>query len=357
MLGLFMLCMGGAPKINTDDGPLIEGGGVEFDSMEVNDQDFLSLLDEAGDETSLANEGSTTDSEGTDDDIFAELFATENSDNSASMDNSESGDDGMNEILRLLEMEDDSESGTTEEGLFDDAQYTEDTYGNSDNTEEEPLSTNETGNQPTEEINNLNGEVGQLETLLDEKTTEMENLQIAINEFDQKIADMESKVYGGTSNSQSSNIQPAGYYETSSGEESGSEEYYSEQTNNISAGEFGSAYNYGFELFQGHQYQEAIAQFRQLLEMNSRHSLSDNCQYWIGECQYAQGNYYQAVVEFTKVSAFDSPDKQDDAQLMLGLAFMKLGETSEARSELDWLVSCYASSEYINRAHQYLGQL
>jgi len=109
-------------------------------------------------------------------------------------------------------------------------------------------------------------------------------------------------------------------------------------------------------LFQNHQYDQAIDAFFQLLQQDPRHSLADNCQYWLGECRFAQGKYYHAVAEFNKVFAYDVPDKQDDAQLMLGLAYLKLGEMSSARTEFDWLVSCYASSEYVNTAHRYLGQ-
>ena len=42
---------------------------------------------------------------------------------------------------------------------------------------------------------------------------------------------------------------------------------------------------------------------------------------------------------------------------MMGVAFLRLGETKQAQSELDLLVSTFASSEYITRAHRYLRQL
>jgi TolA-binding protein len=93
------------------------------------------------------------------------------------------------------------------------------------------------------------------------------------------------------------------------------------------------------------------------VEKNSKNALADNCQYWIGESRFAQGKFYQAIAEFTKVFAFEDGDKQDDAQLMLGMAFMKLGDINSARVEFDWLVSCYSSSEYGKQAGAYLGQL
>jgi len=118
-----------------------------------------------------------------------------------------------------------------------------------------------------------------------------------------------------------------------------------------------TVYKEARRFFLEHRYRQAANHFRQLLQVNQRHSLADNCQYWIGECYFAQGNYYQAIAEFTKVGAYDAADKKDDAQIMLGLAFMKLGDVQHAQSELDWLVSAFASSEYVSRAYRYLRQL
>ena len=72
-LGLFLLCMGGSPRVNLEDEPLIEGGGVEFDSVGVSDDEFLSLLNDASDEISLTED--TPQETSSDDDIFAELFS------------------------------------------------------------------------------------------------------------------------------------------------------------------------------------------------------------------------------------------------------------------------------------------
>jgi hypothetical protein len=57
------------------------------------------------------------------------------------------------------------------------------------------------------------------------------------------------------------------------------------------------------------------------------------------------------------VAAFDAADKKDDAQIMLGLAFMRLGESQHAQTELNWLVNAFASSEYVSRAYRFLRQL
>jgi len=126
---------------------------------------------------------------------------------------------------------------------------------------------------------------------------------------------------------------------------------------NDAAVNFKIAYREAQQLFHQHRYSQAANRFYQLLQLNQRHPLADNCQYWIGECYFAQGKYYQAIAEFTKVAAYDAADKKDDAQIMIGLAFMKLGQVQHAQSELDWLVSAFASSEYVSTAYRYLRQL
>lgn len=344
ILGLFMLCMSRAPKITFDE-PLIEGGGVEYDSVGVQDQDFLSLLNEANDEKTLMED--TEQSTSSDDDFLSLL--NENDLNSNSNDQSfESGDEGMEEILRLLELDDDTGSEklnkTEETDWLQELEAIE-----SNGTSSQP---GETSSSEKESIDQLSKEVEKLEEVLSNKTTQVESLQVAINQYDQRIGDTQQQSFSGRDRT---SIRTVSHYEATSTEPS-SYDNYSGSSDNYISGDFEESYNTALEMFQNHQYQQAIDGFFRLLLQNLRHPLADNCQYWIGECRYAQGKYYQAVVEFNKVFVYDAPDKQDDAQLMLGLTFMKMGELNSARSELDWLVSCYSSSEYVNTAHRYLGQ-
>ncbi len=344
ILGLFMLCMSRAPKITFDE-PLIEGGGVEYDSVGVQDQDFLSLLNEADDEKTLTE--NTEQSASMDDDFLSLL--NENDLNSNSNDQSfENGDEGMEEILRLLELDDDT--GSENQNKTEETDWLQELVA---------IESNETSSQPggtssseNEAIDQLSKEVEKLEEVLSNKSTQVESLQIAINQYDQRISDYQQQSSYGKDRTP---IRTVSHYEATSTEPPTYDNYSGSSDNYISS-DFKESYNTALEMFQNHQYQQAIDGFFRLLQQNSRNPLADNCQYWIGECRYAQGKYYQAVVEFNKVFVYDEPDKQDDAQLMLGLTFMKMGELNSARSELDWLVACYSSSEYVNTAHRYLGQ-
>ena len=90
--------------------------------------------------------------------------------------------------------------------------------------------------------------------------------------------------------------------------------------------------------------------------MNNRHSLSDNCQYWIGESYYALGNYQQAITAFQNVFTFSNSNKDDDAQLKLGICYIRLNDEEQAKREFEKLVNNYPTSEYVNIAKRYIAQ-
>lgn len=121
--------------------------------------------------------------------------------------------------------------------------------------------------------------------------------------------------------------------------------------------EFGMYYQDALDDYYTRRYDSAIKKFRDLLRRNDQHSLADNCQYWIGESYYAKGDFYQAVAEFQKVYAFHNSNKQDDAQLMIGIAFMKAGEKELALHELSMLVNFSLNKESVKKAEKYLRKL
>jgi len=121
--------------------------------------------------------------------------------------------------------------------------------------------------------------------------------------------------------------------------------------------EFSRDYKEALSVFQDRQYQTALTEFQRLLQSDANNSLSDNCQYWVGECYYGMMNYNQAIVEFNKVFAFTDSNKSDDAQLKLGLCYIQLGDKAQARSELERVLTGYPKSEYTAKAKNYLNKL
>ena len=92
---------------------------------------------------------------------------------------------------------------------------------------------------------------------------------------------------------------------------------------------------------------------RSLLSQNPGHSYSDNAQYWIAESYYGKKDFNKAILEFQKVFAYNETDKHDDAQLMIGLAYLKMGQRQRAHSAFGEFLQTYRTSEYAHIARRY----
>ncbi|MBN2030725.1 tetratricopeptide repeat protein [bacterium] len=125
----------------------------------------------------------------------------------------------------------------------------------------------------------------------------------------------------------------------------------------LQATTFTDRYNIALKEYNSRNYREAIQQFEDLLTVNSRHTLSDNCQYWIGECYYGLGQYQQAIVSFEKVFSFSNSNKDADAQLKLGLCYARLNDNERAIREFQKLIDNYPTSEYVSQANRYISEL
>ncbi len=125
----------------------------------------------------------------------------------------------------------------------------------------------------------------------------------------------------------------------------------------VSNSEYAASYQDALNDIYARRFNEGIAKFRQLLKFQDTDKLADNCQYWIGEAHYAQGNYEASIAEFEKVFAFDDNNKIDDAQFMIGLAYIKIGDPTIAQLELKNLMAFYQDSEYYARAEREFGTI
>jgi tol-pal system protein YbgF len=116
-------------------------------------------------------------------------------------------------------------------------------------------------------------------------------------------------------------------------------------------------YQEALQAYRTKNYRDAIQKFETLLASDSRHSLSDNCQYWIGESYYDLQNYQQAIVAFEKVFTHPKSNKDDSAQLKLSMCYLRLNEKEKAKEEFQKLVRDYPASEYTGIARRFIGQL
>ena len=125
----------------------------------------------------------------------------------------------------------------------------------------------------------------------------------------------------------------------------------------VSFDSYESEYNAAFNLFQQRRYRDAIKAFEALLAKSTTHSLSDNAQYWIGECYYALGDYSAAIVAFEKVFTFKNSNKNDYAQFKIGQCYYMLKDYNRARQEFQKLIDNYKNSNLISYAEKYLNKM
>lgn len=192
--------------------------------------------------------------------------------------------------------------------------------------------------------------------------TQVEDLEDQLIEKNRNIADLKAQLMMKEEELKSyQSRQPSRTVSQSPAPKTTPKPYYESPTQSSSysgsRSEFEQEYDSALNLFNNRQYNEAMDAFEALLAKNRNHSLSDNAQYWIGECNYALGNYRAAILSFEKVFTFSQSNKNDYAQYKLGQCYFKLGEKDRAREEFQNLIDNYSNSKLIDQAHDYLAKL
>jgi len=116
-------------------------------------------------------------------------------------------------------------------------------------------------------------------------------------------------------------------------------------------------YQNALRTFDKRTYDKAMELFTDLLKKFPEGDHRDKAQYWIGECHYAKGDYANAIAAFNKVFEFKKTSKADDAQLKLGLSYLRMGKNDMAADEFKRLINRYPGSEYVPRAKKYLAEI
>ena len=105
-------------------------------------------------------------------------------------------------------------------------------------------------------------------------------------------------------------------------------------------------------------YDKAIQALRDFLRTNQESPLAPNAQYWIGDCYYALGDYYQAILNLNQVrQQHPKSERAPAAVLKIGLAFQQMGNKSEARLAFQKVVNDYPSSPEAAQAREKLQAL
>jgi tol-pal system protein YbgF len=116
-------------------------------------------------------------------------------------------------------------------------------------------------------------------------------------------------------------------------------------------------YQNALKVFNAHNYDGAIKLFAEIMAEYPDGTYFDNCCYWSGECSYALKDYSGAIISFKKVFNTRNSSKADDAQLKIGMCYLKMGRSDLAATEFRNLIDRYPSSEYVPRAKKYLSEI
>ena len=139
--------------------------------------------------------------------------------------------------------------------------------------------------------------------------------------------------------------------DASAGERSASE------VPDVSAWDMGRLYEQGLVAYNDRRYAEAGGMFQKVMDRDPQGELADNARYWIGECDYALGDYRKALESFQGIFSYSRTEKYDDAQLKLGLCHLQLGDRATAIIELKRLIVDYPESEYLRRAEELISKI
>jgi len=102
----------------------------------------------------------------------------------------------------------------------------------------------------------------------------------------------------------------------------------------------------------------ALAGFTEFLHASPDHALSQDAQYWIGECLYSQGKYTEAAEAFDRcVARQPNGERVPAALLKKGLAQIESGQTAPGVSTLQKLIEKAPQSDEARLAAERLKQL
>ena len=116
-------------------------------------------------------------------------------------------------------------------------------------------------------------------------------------------------------------------------------------------------YNESLRYVQNGDLDFAVVGFNMLIRDDPQNQLADNSQYWIGECYYSKMEFKRAISEFENVFNFPGTDKNDDAQLKIGMSYLAMNNIVDAKIQFQNFLDVYPDSEYAISARDHLEQI
>ncbi|MBS3907534.1 MAG: tol-pal system protein YbgF [Syntrophaceae bacterium] len=108
----------------------------------------------------------------------------------------------------------------------------------------------------------------------------------------------------------------------------------------------GNLYKDAYETFQKGDLDGGRRKFEAFLKQYPNMELSDNAQFWIGETYFLKKDFEKAILEYEKVVVkYPEGDKVPSALLKQGLAFLELGDKTNARNLLRRVIDRYPQAD------------
>lgn len=117
----------------------------------------------------------------------------------------------------------------------------------------------------------------------------------------------------------------------------------------------GDLYKDAYEAYHKGDLEAARRRFEAFLKQYPNTELSDNAQFWIGETYYLKRDYERAILEYEKaIVKYPEGDKIPAALLKQALAFLELGDRTNAKNLLKRVIEKYPQSDQAETAKKKL---
>jgi tol-pal system protein YbgF len=121
------------------------------------------------------------------------------------------------------------------------------------------------------------------------------------------------------------------------------------------SGGMGDLYKDGYESFQKGDVDGARKKFGAFLKQYPNTELSGNAQFWIGETYYQKKDFEKAILEYEKaITKYPESGKVSAALFKQALAFLELGDKTNARNLLRKVIERFPNSEQAEMAKKKL---
>lgn len=116
-------------------------------------------------------------------------------------------------------------------------------------------------------------------------------------------------------------------------------------------------YSHAYSIYKKGRYPEAREAFLKFLHKFPQTELSDNAQFWIGECYYKEKNYEKAILAYEEViQKYPQGNKIPDALLKEALCFRAIGDKTSSDIIFQRVIEKYPESPQAEIARKELNK-